>query len=93
LLERAWRSHRSRVEFVGIDVQDGKNDALDFLREFGVGYRSVRDHGSETFHDYGLSAVPETFYIDRRGRIVAHDIGPVTEGSLAGGIARALRSH
>ena len=36
--------------------------------------------------DYGLTGLPETYFLDRRGRIVAHVIGEISRASLEQGI-------
>ncbi len=86
------RVHRSDVVFVGLDVQDMTSDARRFLRRYKVPYASVRESGSRVYRAYGLTGVPETYYIDRRGRIVAHSIGAASGKELEAGIQAALRT-
>ena len=75
------------VIFLGIDVQDFKSDARGFLTKYGVNYVSVRDGGDSTYSVYGLTGLPETYYVAPQGRIVAHSIGEVSTTELAEGIA------
>lgn len=86
ILGRSARAYAGKVVFVGVDVQDLRSDALAFLREFEVPYVSLRDKGNKTYEGYGLSGVPETYYLDRRNRIVAHTQGAVSRRSLEDGI-------
>jgi cytochrome c biogenesis protein CcmG/thiol:disulfide interchange protein DsbE len=74
------------VTFVGVDVQDTPGNALDFLDEFGRGepYAYVEDDRSRASLEYGVLGVPETFFIDRDGTIVAKVSGPVNASLLAG---------
>jgi cytochrome c biogenesis protein CcmG/thiol:disulfide interchange protein DsbE len=81
-LAAAWRAHRRDVAFLGLDIQDFTGDARRFLRELEVPYVSARDSSSETYTDYGLTGVPETYYLDREGRIVGHSIGAVSRREL-----------
>jgi cytochrome c biogenesis protein CcmG/thiol:disulfide interchange protein DsbE len=83
------RAHRGDVLFLGIDVEDLTSDARGFLREHGVPYPSARDGSHETYDDFGLTGVPETFYLDADGRAVGHDLGRVTREELEEGIAAA----
>jgi cytochrome c biogenesis protein CcmG/thiol:disulfide interchange protein DsbE len=85
------RQHAGSVAFLGIDVQDFKGDARKFLRKFGTNYVSVRDGGGSTSTSYGLTGVPETYWLDRRGRIVAQYPGEVSRDQLEQGIAEASR--
>lgn len=77
------------VVFIGVDVQDLRGYALGFLRRYGVTYTALWDKTNSTYDNYGLTGVPETYYIDPRGRIVAHDPGTVSDTSLAAGIRKA----
>ena len=90
-LNASARTHAGEVVFLGVDVQDLKSDALAFSREFDTPYVSVRDRGNRTYEDYGLTGVPETYYLNRDGRIVAHTPGAISRASLEQGIAQAER--
>lgn len=90
LLEQAWRRDRDRgVLYLGLDTQDLSEDALEFIREFSVSYPTIRDPGRSVSNEFGLTGIPETFFIDRRGRIVGHAVGVVTEEILAEGATAA----
>lgn len=84
------RAHRGRVAFLGIDVKDFTGDARRFLRRHRVNYPSVHDAGSGIYEDYGLTGVPETYYLDASGRIVAHSPGAVTRAELEANIRRIV---
>lgn len=88
-LDAAARAHVGEVVFLGIDVQDLKSDARSFLRHHDVRYASVQDNSGATYDGYGLTGVPETYWLDRRGRIVTHVAGPVTSIQLESGIRAA----
>lgn len=90
-LNAAARQNAGRVVFVGIDVQDFKSDARRFLRRHDVNYVSVRDSGDETYTAYGLTGLPETFFVDKRGRILTHVIGAITPSELDAGIVAIAR--
>ncbi len=86
------RAHRGQVAFLGLDVKDFSSDARRFLREFDVNYVSVRDGGSRTYDSYGLTGLPETYFLDRRGRIVVHVVGEISRTQLENGIETAIGS-
>jgi cytochrome c biogenesis protein CcmG, thiol:disulfide interchange protein DsbE len=67
---------------LGIDTQDATEKALAFLRENGITFQSLRDRDREYGRELGVSGYPETFVIDREGRIAALRRGPVTEAWL-----------
>jgi cytochrome c biogenesis protein CcmG/thiol:disulfide interchange protein DsbE len=90
LLERGWRdAGRQGVLFLGLDMQDARDDARKFLREFSITYPNVREAGDETSRRYGMTGIPETFFISARGQLVGHVIGAITAGQLRAGVAAA----
>jgi cytochrome c biogenesis protein CcmG, thiol:disulfide interchange protein DsbE len=84
------RTHTGEVLFLGIDVQDFESDARRFMGRYETNYVSVRDGGDSTYSAYGLTGLPETFYLDRGGRIVAHSVGEVSRSELEENIAKAM---
>ena len=55
--------------------------------------REIRDGVGTTFGRWGVTGVPETFFIDRRGRVVPpHITGPASKQDIDEGIRLALKS-
>jgi cytochrome c biogenesis protein CcmG/thiol:disulfide interchange protein DsbE len=70
LLERFYRRERANgVTVVGIDVQDNREDAMGFLREFHSTYPVLRSVGDERLSAFGSVGVPENFLVDPKGRL------------------------
>ena len=90
-LAAAARRYRGRVVFLGIDIQDFTTDARKFMDDVDAPFVSVRDGTSKTHSAYGITGVPETFYLDRNGRAAFHSIGAVSEDHLEVGIRAAQR--
>jgi cytochrome c biogenesis protein CcmG, thiol:disulfide interchange protein DsbE len=86
LLAASARAHAGKVAFLGIDVQDFGSDARKFLERFDTPYVSVHAGGGNVYEDYGLTGVPETYWLDARGRIVAHYPGEISREQLEDGI-------
>jgi cytochrome c biogenesis protein CcmG, thiol:disulfide interchange protein DsbE len=84
------RAHAGRVAFIGVDVQDFKSDARRFLTRYGTNYVSVRDGDDSTSSAYGVTGIPETYYLDARGRIVAHSVGEVSRQELKANVNQAI---
>jgi len=92
ILEGAWRAGRARgLVVLGLDVQDLRGEALDFIREYRQTYPHVRDKSEKSYRDYGLTGVPETFFIDRAGRVRVHWVGEINAGQISDGIELILR--
>ena len=88
VLEAAWKQ-QSGVLFVGLDAQDAREDARDFIGQFGLTFPHVRDPGNDTQRAWGVTGLPETYFIDAKGRVVGHVIGTVDEAMLREGVAAA----
>lgn len=92
VLEHDWTRYRSRgVVFVGVDYHDLAPDARRFVAAHGLTFTMLEDgSGNVTTGSYGVSQVPETYVLNRQGRIVAHLPGPLTESGFAGRFRTAL---
>ena len=89
-LNAAAREQMGEVVFLGVDVQDFESDARRFSERYETNYVSVRDGGDSTYSAYGLTGLPETYFLDTEGRVVEHAIGEVSTDELEAGIAKAL---
>ncbi len=56
--------------------QDGREGVERFAKELGLTFPVLPDPDLEIARRYRVTGYPETFVIDRNGRIVAHAIGP-----------------
>ncbi len=75
-LEAAWQRYKDReVVFLGIDIQDTEQDTRAFLKEFGITYLNARDASGEVAIEYGVWGIPETYFIDLKGRITYKQVG------------------
>ena len=91
LLEKAWRTYRDRgLVVVGVNSQDLSSDARRFAKQVGWTYPLVRDGAGDILGPYAVSAFPETFFVDRSGKLIARIDGEVTEDELTTHIERAL---
>jgi cytochrome c biogenesis protein CcmG/thiol:disulfide interchange protein DsbE len=83
-LQRVWEAYRDQgVVFVGVTYRDAEGASLSFIEEYGITYPNGVDEKGRISHDYGVTAVPETFVIDRDGRLAWFQIGEVQEATLA----------
>jgi cytochrome c biogenesis protein CcmG, thiol:disulfide interchange protein DsbE len=84
LLERTQRRIEARgATVLGVNYKDIPEDALGFVRRFGLSYPNLRDRDGEYAEDFAAVGFPETFVVDRRGRIAAVRRGPVDQRWLA----------
>ena len=82
LLDDAYARYSDDVEFVGIDIRDARDDAIEFVESYGISYPQVRDEALRIYSQYGLTGQPESFFIDQDGIVVQHVKGPLREAVL-----------
>jgi len=77
-----------KVHLVGIDYKDSKRGALRFLESQGkFPYPSAVDKDGRVGLDYGVYGLPETFFLDAAGTVVAKHIGPLNAQAIATNLA------
>ena len=93
-LEAAWRRYRGRgVVVLGVNARDLRSDARKFARRNDMTYPLVHDGPGKLWDRYGVTGLPETFFIRRAGRLAPTRVaGPVDAAELEKGIRLALRS-
>ena len=92
-IEKLWKEFRPRgVVVVGVDSKDATEDARSFMRRYGITYPVVHDGGGDLWGPYGVTGVPETRLISRRGKFVKQYGGAVKAADLRAGIEQALRT-
>ncbi len=98
-LEQTWQRYRKQgLVVVGVDAEDFTSDAKRFAHKYGITYPIVHDAPSATVDRYGVTGFPETFFVDRKGRLVGdHISGSILstneiKAEFAASIRRALQS-
>jgi cytochrome c biogenesis protein CcmG, thiol:disulfide interchange protein DsbE len=67
------------VHVVGINYKDLAANARRFLGRYGNPYAAIgADTTGRTAIEWGVYGMPETFILDRKGRIVFKHVGPIT---------------
>lgn len=92
VLTRGARAFADQVQFVGIVYDDEEKAITEFLDRYGSGYPALIDEGGKTAIAYGVSGVPETFFIDASGRIVSKFAGPLSPDLLTRHVRELLET-
>jgi cytochrome c biogenesis protein CcmG/thiol:disulfide interchange protein DsbE len=74
---------------LGITYHDAADAAVAFSRRNKLDFPLLRDPGDTLFDAYGNRGIPETFVLDRKGKVVALSRGQVDQAFLDGAIAKA----
>ena len=62
---------------LGIQTQDQTPAGLEFEKEFGLNYTSLRDGSGDYADELGATGVPESILVDPKGKVVYTRPGPV----------------
>jgi cytochrome c-type biogenesis protein CcmF len=80
-LQTVWEEYQEKgVTFLGISVPELETKVEDMIADFGVTYPNALDVVAPV--QYRITGVPETFVIDRQGRVAYVQIGPVSAQRL-----------
>ena len=92
VLEAGWQAHKNEdVVFLGINIQDKEPDARAFLKEFGITYPNGWDVSGKVPVDFGVWGIPETFFLDKQGRITYKHVGAIDRSTIVAKINEAAQ--
>ena len=77
------------AQFLGIVYEDEATQVQRFLEQHGRPYPSLLDGDGKTAIAYGVYGVPESYFIDAQGTIVAKFVGPLDPPTLEAHLAMA----
>jgi cytochrome c biogenesis protein CcmG, thiol:disulfide interchange protein DsbE len=88
------RSEQPRLQarggtVLGVTYNDNEDDATAFVRRHRLAFPILRDIDETFSRDLGVVGVPETFVVDRKGRVVAARRAPVDRAFLRRAVAEA----
>ena len=82
-LARVYLDYADRaVEFVGVDIWDQRQDAIDHVDRYQITYPNGVDDRGMIAITYGVRGIPEKVFIDQDGVIVKKFVGPVDPETL-----------
>jgi peroxiredoxin len=75
-LEQAYRKRQAEgVVFLGLDWREGRDTVQPFIDDRQVSYPILLDSDGRAYTAYQVAALPQTFVIDRQGRVAVVQIG------------------
>ena len=78
VLAETYKKYKSRgVEFIGVAIWDSEDEVGKFVRRYDVTYVNGLDEKGIIAIDYGVTGIPEKYFVSRDGNLVKKFIGPV----------------
>lgn len=93
LLESTWKHMQIQgkdVIFLGINFQDSSDNALSFLQLNSITYSNVLDTSGSVASKYGVTALPQTIFINRHGIVISRVARELTAQVLASNLQLIL---
>ena len=73
-------SKSNQIPIIGLNWRDNKNDAIDWLENYGDPYNLIaNDKLGRVAIDWGVYGAPESFLVDSNGIIIHKHLGPLNE--------------
>ncbi|MDP9441922.1 MAG: TlpA family protein disulfide reductase [Actinomycetota bacterium] len=82
VLRDASHRYAGTIQFLGVDHQDSRSDAIARLDEYGITYPAGYDPKGDVAASYGLRGLPGTVFIAGDGRVVDLHHGQITAADL-----------
>ena len=93
-MERVWRKYKDEgVIILGINVQDGEKEAERYISEFGVTFSNALDLDGSITVDYGITGLPVTFFINKKGFVIGRWVGSISEEKLDNWVSSLIFSE
>jgi cytochrome c biogenesis protein CcmG/thiol:disulfide interchange protein DsbE len=88
-LERVYKSFDAGGQFalLGINQSDPKEDIRSFGNQYTVTYPLLFDAGGNINQQYGVTAIPTTYFIDSQGIVRSVIVQPLTPATMKQGLA------
>jgi cytochrome c biogenesis protein CcmG, thiol:disulfide interchange protein DsbE len=94
LLAAARAKHRDDgLEVIGVSYRDIPSDARAFARSRDARWLLARDDRGVIAGGYGVRAIPQTFFIDREGKVAARVFGITSVDDLESTLKPILRNR
>jgi cytochrome c biogenesis protein CcmG, thiol:disulfide interchange protein DsbE len=93
-LQATYEKYKDQgVVFLGVDWTDIEGDALNYLKRFGITYANGPDLQTKIGPRYHITGVPETYVVDREGKIQYFKASPISVAELSGVLDRLLQQQ
>lgn len=88
--EAVHRARGDEVRFVGINIGEDADDAIEFLDDVGATYDQYLDSAGFVVTELRTSTMPVTLVLDADGAISTKHLGPMDQDALDAAIDAAL---
>ncbi len=92
LLASAYSQYQPKgVAFVGVAIETSQADGLAFLQQHHLTYLAGLAPTNQTVVDYRIIGVPDTYFINSQGKVVAEVVGQLDQQKLDAGLKALMK--
>jgi peroxiredoxin len=78
-----YNSYKDKgVSFLGVSLDEDFNALVNFVSEYKINYTIVHDSSSAVSNDWGIEAIPTTFFLDEEGNVIDSVVGQMPKENL-----------
>lgn len=82
-IERVWQRHRAEgLEVIAVNAGQDKASVEAFIKKIGVTYPVLLDETAAISRQYGVVALPTTYFVGRDGKIRTKVLGEADEATF-----------
>ena len=91
-LEQSYKnlSNNNNIEFIGIAIWDNQSAINSHIKEYDVSYTNVIDEEGRVAIEFGVTGIPEKYFINSDGEIIMKILGPTTSEQLESVISEII---
>ena len=91
-IEAVYQEYKSQdVVVIGVDLLETENEVRQFVQQGGYNWIFVIDTTGVVANNYGVSAIPTSFFLDKEGVIRVVKVGAMTKRMMESRLAEAMK--
>ena len=82
-LEQSYKNLSDKnIQFIGVAIWDDQNAIKSHIKEYDISYHNVIDEEGKVAIEFGVTGIPEKYFINSNGEIILKILGPTTSEQL-----------
>ncbi len=91
-IEAVYQEYKSKdVVVIGVDLLEAESEVRQYVKQGGYSWIFLIDTTGEVVNNYGVAAIPTSFFLDKEGIIRAVNVGAMTKRVMESKLAKAMK--
>ena len=93
-LEQSYKNLSDKnIQFIGVAIWDDQNAIKSHIKEYDISYHNVIDEEGKVAIEFGVTGIPEKYFINSNGEIILKILGPTTSEQLESVISEIILTN